>query len=297
MTSRWLTLLILIGTAALAADQPSSATNTVEQAATALGSGDAAGFTAAFDPAMPGLAALRSAATELVQQADVQSTVQFHGESGDSRSRTLQMDWTLRIVEREASKAVTTRQARVTCRVNLRGGQWRIAGIEPAGFFAPPHVEGAWNALQSAAARLNDGNAAGFLAYFDPAMPDYDKVRSGAVALVAEGEVQSAIELNVNEGTDTTRTLEVDWTLQIVNEDTQISQGRREQHLKCRMELQGNQWRITHLDQADFFGPILLGVNFPHHGDSRRGLLDSYVKRGRAAWRNVFHLRTDRAQA
>jgi murein L,D-transpeptidase YcbB/YkuD len=123
MTPRWLTLLILLGAAPLAADQPSPATDTLEQAATALGNGDPAAFAATFDPAMPGFAALRAAATELVQHTDAQSTIQFQGESGDSRSRTLQMDWTLRIAEREASKAVTTRQAHVTCRVNLRGGQ------------------------------------------------------------------------------------------------------------------------------------------------------------------------------
>ena len=261
MTHRWLPLLFILAAAPLAADEPAPAADTVKQAATALGDGDAAAFSAAFDSSMPGLAALRSVATGLLRQADVQSSIQFRGDSGDGRSRTLQMDWELRIAERQASTAVTTRRARVTCRLSLGSGQWRIAGFEPPDFFAPPRVEGAWDVLQSAAAALNNGNAAGFLSSFDPSMPDYETLRRGAMALVTEGEVQSSIDLIANEGTDASRALEVDWSLQIVTEDTTIHRAGRDERVKCRVELQGKRWRITRLEPADFFGAMIAAPN------------------------------------
>lgn len=269
MTRRWLPLLMIVAAVPLAADEPATAADTVKQAATALGNGDAAGFAAAFDSAMPGLAALRAGADGLLRQADVQSSIEFRGESGDGRSRTLLMDWKLLIAERGASHAVTTRQARVTCRLALRGGQWRISGFEPSDFFAPTRVDGAWDVLETAAAALSNGDAAGFLSAFDPSMPDYETVRSGVMGLAAQGEVQSSVDLIANEGSDSSRTLEVDWTLQVVDEDTGIRRGGREERVKCRLELQGKHWRITSVAPADFFGAILLGTNFPHQGDHR----------------------------
>jgi hypothetical protein len=297
MTHRWLPLLVILAAAPLAADEPEHAADAVKQAATALGNGDAAAFAAAFDPSMAGLAALRAAATELWRQADVQSSIQFRTDAGDDRSHTLQMDWELRIVEREASKAVTGRQARVTCRVDFHGGHWRISSFEPSDFFEPPHVDGAWDVLHSAAAALNDGNAAGFLSSFDPSMPDYEQVRSGVMALVTEGEVQSSIDLVANDGTDVSRALEVDWTLQIVDEDTNLRRGGRDARVKCRVELQGKRWRITRLEPADFFGAILLGMNLPHDGEGRGVLCDGHLKRDGALRRNAFHFRAHCAQA
>ena len=215
--------LLLLAAGPLLAGEPSDA---VQRAAAALGDGDIKKFAAAFDPSATGLAQMRAQAAQLVGQADAQSNIEFRGESGDNRVRTLPMDWELRITDK-ATQAVTRRQARVTCRVELRGGEWRILSLEPRDFFRPPHVEGAWNVLESAAAALSNGSAAGFLAYFAKSMPGYEKVENGVVAMVAEGEVRSSIDLLSNQGTDTSRTIEVDWALSIVSEDTQIRRGKQ----------------------------------------------------------------------
>ena len=269
MTRRRLPLLIIAAALPLAAEEPAPAADTVRQAAMALGNGDAAAFAAAFDPAMPGFAALRKGADELMQQADVQSTIDFGGESGDNSSRTLQMDWHLRIEQRGISHAIITRQAHVKCRLLARGGQWRIAALEPPGLFTPARVDGAWDVLESAAAALSNGDAASFLSSFDPSMPDYETVRSGVMGLAEEGEVQSSVDLIANDGTDTVRTLDVDWTLQIVDEDNGIRRGGRELRVQCRLQLQGKRWRITGVAPTDFFGPISLGANIPHDADNR----------------------------
>jgi hypothetical protein len=271
--------------------------DTVYQAATALGNGDAGGFASSFDPSTPGLARIRADAGELVSQADAQSTIRAAGESGDTSSRTLLLDWGLRITDKDTTGGRTERDARVTCRLALRKGQWRIVQFEPRDFFRPPHTSGAWNVLESAATALNSGNAAEFLTFFVKSMPGYNRLRAGAVTLVAEGEIQSSIELVSNEGTDTVRTLEVDWTLQIVSEDTRMQRAAREQRVKCRLELQGSRWHIIAIDPLDFFSPILLGNNFPYKRKSGTVLLDGEFE-GRSPLRgNLADRSADRAQA
>lgn len=278
----------------LSAQEPA---DPVYRAATALGNGDAAGFAAAFDPSTPGLKGIRADAAELVRQADTQSTIRPAGDSGDSTARTLTFDWELRIAGKGAATGQTRRAARVTCRVAQRNGRWRIVQFEPGNFFRPPQTSGAWNVLESAATALNSENAAEFLSFFDKSMPGYDRVSAGAAALVAEGEVQSSIELASNEGTDTVRTLDVDWTLQIVNVDTRIEHASRRQRVKCRLELQGKRWRIVSVDPVDFFSPILLGAKFADKGERRAALLDGEFE-GRGALRgNPADRGADRAQA
>jgi hypothetical protein len=105
-------------------------------------------------------------------------------------------------------------------------------------------------------------------------MPGYENVRQGAAALVAEGEVQSSIDLIANQGADANRTLEVDWTLRIVAEDTGLQKGMRNAHVKCRVDLQGKRWRITQVEPADFFGAILLGGHVPDKSNGGRALGD-----------------------
>jgi len=281
--------LLLLAAGPLFAAEPADA---VERAAAALGDGDIKAFAAAFDLSAPGLAQMRAQAAQLVGQADAQSNIEFRGESGDNRVRTLQLDWELRITDKE-SQAATRRQARVTCRVELRGGEWRILSLEPRDFFRPPHVGGAWNVLESAAAALSDGNAAGFLAYFSKSMPGYTKVENGAVAMVAEGEVRSSIDLLSDQGTDTSRTIDVNWALSIVSEDTQIRRGAREQRVTCRMELQNKQWRIAAVEPVDFFSAISLAAL---QREGRRALLERQLKSHGLLRRNIMHRDTDRAQ-
>jgi murein L,D-transpeptidase YcbB/YkuD len=274
MRHLWLPLLVISVTAPLAADDADSAADVVRQAAMALGNGDAAAFAKSLDPSMPGFKALRAQATALLENAETQSSIRFLGNTGDNRSRTVQMDWELRIAEHEASKAMVVRHVQATCRVELRGDQWRITRFAPSNLLAPPQVEGAWNLLESAAAALSNGDAASFLSSFAPSMPDYERVRQGAAALVAEGEVQSSIDLIANQGSDVSRTLEVDWALRIVAEDTGLQKGMRNVRVTCRVDLQGKRWRITQVEPADFFGAILLGVHVPDNGNGGRALED-----------------------
>jgi hypothetical protein len=238
----------------------------VQRAADALAKGDIAAFASAFDPKMPGFAKIRTDAADMVRQNDVQSTIRFSAGGA--------ADWELRIAERENSNAVTHRHAKVNYRIEAG----RIASFSPVDFFRPPYVDGAWNVLESLATALNAGDATEFISHFEKSIPGYDRIQAGAAVLAGEGEVNSSIQMQSNEGPDTARTIEVDWTLNLESSDTSIRRKSRQHLVQCRLELSGKQWKITALDPVDFFSPILLGMNFPHQGERGAVLFNRQLK-------------------
>lgn len=253
MTRRGLFLMALAGLAR--ADSAGDARDAVARMAQALGDGQAAEAANMLDPGMPGYRDLRAAMESLLARADVQSNIDILSNAGDDRARTLKLDWHLRVDQREGPRATTARQVGVTCRLENRGGHWLITSFEPASLFALPRGAEAWNVVQSAAEALSAGNPAGFLAFFDPAMPGYDTLRASATALAETSEADSSVELVSNDGGDSTRELAVDWTLDMVNPDTGIRQAQRQERVKLRLEWRDQRWRITRLDPLDFFRP------------------------------------------
>ena len=90
-------------------------------------------------------------------------------------------------------------------------------------------------------------NARPFLDKFDSTMPGFAKLRSEVEALVAAGQVGSAIEFVSDAGDEQKRILELDWLLEV--------EGRqpRRQILKCTIERQRKKWEITALEPVEFF--------------------------------------------
>ena len=119
------------------------------------------------------------------------------------------------------------------------------------GWGADPAQE-VWELLTQAASALSERNAAVFLEAFAPAMPGYQKLREDVTALLRNAEVQSAIELESDDGNAQSRTLELNWLLRIRPEPEATASARREQRVKCRVEKTGNKWRIV------FFEPLTL---------------------------------------
>jgi hypothetical protein len=98
-----------------------------------------ANFLAAFDPRMPGFDQLRANVTALLQQGDVESSVELAGSQGDDRRRTLELDWILSVEGRDTGIAMFQRHQRVKCQVERQGRKWRIVAFEPLEFLAPEH--------------------------------------------------------------------------------------------------------------------------------------------------------------
>ncbi|SPF51786.1 conserved exported hypothetical protein [Candidatus Sulfopaludibacter sp. SbA4] len=102
--------------------------------------GNASAFLSFFDPKMPGYETLRTNVTALIEQSDLESTLDPVSNDGDDRTRTLEVDWELRMMDPGTSVVSARRQERIKCRVEKQGRKWRIVSLEPLSFFAPPHA-------------------------------------------------------------------------------------------------------------------------------------------------------------
>jgi hypothetical protein len=96
-----------------------------------------ANFLAAFDPRTPGFDRLRANVIALLQQGDVESSVELAGSQGDDRRRTLELDWSLLLEGHDTGIAMFQRRQRVTCQVERQGRKWRIVAFDPVEFLAP----------------------------------------------------------------------------------------------------------------------------------------------------------------
>jgi len=136
MTRRMMLLLPLA--ACLRADSAKEVVDLITDAATGLSAGRAEVFLEALDPGMPGYAKFRETIVALVRQADLECSIEMTGNEGDDATRTLELDWILRINARDGAIGSDHRQANVKCRLRKSGKKWRIVEIEPREFFAPP---------------------------------------------------------------------------------------------------------------------------------------------------------------
>jgi hypothetical protein len=137
MTRRTCLTIAMAGCLRAAADPAREIFELVSDAAGSLSAGNAAGFLNAFDHAMPGFAKLRENIAGLLALGDVQSAIEPLEDAGDDRRRTVQFQWTLRILRGQAATATVRREQAVKCTLEKLSGKWRITSIEPVDFFAP----------------------------------------------------------------------------------------------------------------------------------------------------------------
>jgi hypothetical protein len=112
-----------------------------------------------------------------------------------------------------------------------------------------------WELLTQAAAALSAGNKAEFLQAFDRSMPGYQILASNVSGLIAEYEVQCSIELLSEEGSGSARTIELDWFLQLVEQQDETNITRRRDRITCRLMKSGKKWKIVTLEPIAFFAP------------------------------------------
>ena len=262
-------IALLLFSFALHGDSALDVHTVFENAAHALGDSNASGFLSAFDSSFPGLGKLRSNVAELLRANDTRSTIAWERNDGNDQTRTVQLNWLLELSERGASSAVTQRRARVECELRNKGGAWRIVSLTPADFFAPPQVDDAWTLLvtsaigltesatasSSDAADLPSANTRKFMQAFDPAMPGYSRLSDNILALEQGGEVESSVDLVKNEGDDRVRTIVVDWSLNLVSQETKVVSQHRQETVTCTLEKRGKSWRITAIDPVTLFAP------------------------------------------
>ena len=130
-------LLLPLAACCRAADAAQEVLDLVGDAAGALSAGNVSLFLKAFDPAMAGYAKLRENVTALIALGELQSLIDLLEDEGDGQRRLEQFRWTLRMKRGEQSAAFERREQVVKCKVEKRGGKWRIVELDPIEFFAP----------------------------------------------------------------------------------------------------------------------------------------------------------------
>jgi hypothetical protein len=132
-------ILVLLTAAPLRGDDPAQEVwDLLTAMAAALGDGNAALFLRSFDSGMPGYEDLRVAVNALVVRAEVESSIDPVQNTGDNRRRTLEVDWTMRLVDRTGLEHITERRATVKCGLEKEGKKWKVVAFAPSNFFAPP---------------------------------------------------------------------------------------------------------------------------------------------------------------
>ncbi|PWU12751.1 MAG: hypothetical protein C5B51_00020 [Terriglobia bacterium] len=130
-------LLLAIAAFQLRADDAQDVWELFTALASALSEGNAVRFMKAFDRSMKDYAVLEASIAALLQQAQVQSSIEVLNDAGDGPSRSVELDWFLQIVDQQDSAASTRRRERVRCRLAKQGKTWQITALEPLAFFAP----------------------------------------------------------------------------------------------------------------------------------------------------------------
>ena len=112
--------------------------NVLTRLASALSENDAGEFLRPFDRGMPGYPTLSKNVNGLVNQTDVQSSMEVVSDEGDAGSRKVEVDWILQVTRQQAAGGTVTRHERVRCGFKREGKRWKIVAFEPLSFLAPP---------------------------------------------------------------------------------------------------------------------------------------------------------------
>ena len=124
--------------ACLRADSAQDVVDLITSAASGLSAGRPGEFLDAFDPNMPGYEQPSDAVRALTGAADVECSIEVTHNEGDTASRTMELNWILRIDLRPSGAGSTHRQQMVKCSLRKTGKKWRIVTFEPLDFFALP---------------------------------------------------------------------------------------------------------------------------------------------------------------
>ena len=86
-------------------------------------------------------------------------------------------------------------------------------------------------------------------------MPGYAQFETNVRALTSIWLVEPALQLTSNEGDDTHRSLEIDWTLTLTAPLNSGKSLRKQETVKCTVEKRCKQWIVVSLAPLEFFAP------------------------------------------
>jgi hypothetical protein len=131
-------MLVAIAAARLRADEAQDVWDLFTRLASALSAGDAADFMQPFDRSMKGYETLNANVKALLDENDVQSSIELVSDEASGTGRAIELDWLLQIVAKEDTATLVRRRELIESRVMKQRGKWRVTAFEPLGFLAPP---------------------------------------------------------------------------------------------------------------------------------------------------------------
>src|SRR3954471_21594795 len=102
-----------------------------------------------------------------------------------------------------------------------------------ASALAADAAEDVWEIVTTLAAALGRGDAGEFLSVCDSAAPAYPVLRANVLALVAQADIESAIDPIRNTGDDRAREMVLDWQLHLVERSGLQRVTRRSETVRC----------------------------------------------------------------
>jgi hypothetical protein len=138
MISRRVMLAVFVAAPLLGNDPAQEVWDLLAAMAAALGEANVNAFLRDFDRGMPGYETLRAGIAGLVARCEVESAIDPVENSGDDSRRTVEVDWQMHLIDREAAQHITVRRATVKCGFAKEGTKWKVVSFAPADFFTPP---------------------------------------------------------------------------------------------------------------------------------------------------------------
>ena len=105
-------------------------TETVARMAAALAEDNPEAFMKPIDPKMPGYEELKANIKAILQQAEVTSSISPLSED--------EFDWYLELKRRGNDLQIERRRQIIRVKMEPDGKKWKVVGLEPQSFFAPP---------------------------------------------------------------------------------------------------------------------------------------------------------------
>lgn len=110
--------------------------------------------------------------------------------------------------------------------------------------------------LRALSDALADGNAVRFLAQVDgESWPGYAALRGNVVALVAQNEVGSSVDLIESTRSGEAFEVRLDWLLQLRPASGDGPTETRRTDLRARLERRGQRWKLVEIEPVSFFRP------------------------------------------
>jgi hypothetical protein len=113
--------------------------------------------------------------------------------------------------------------------------------------------------VTSMASALTDVNVSKFMTAFSKDMPGYGTLENNVTALVKQGEVSSSIQTVSEAGDDQTRSVDLDWVLEVRSLEQDGPLVRRREVIHCELRKEKKHWKIVSLKPLDFFASAQLG--------------------------------------